>query len=226
MKPASICLLLILAAVVLSPLEVKAGTAQERAGELVQWRENCNDPDPDLRLAYIENAISSGDVSIQRICIRCAVESDNADIKNLGLRAAIASLKQITFTVELPVEMQAKLQRAGDNKDEIQSVIDKNRNEFSGYNTIKNGLSFIITEATVPSSQSIWFSLAKQSSKNDDFKGTATITGDRINWVGRSSIDRNSYESSISLKLEAGGVLKGTYQPSSGPVYPITAKLW
>ncbi|MEW7009646.1 hypothetical protein [Lentilitoribacter sp. EG35] len=80
-------------------------SAEERAGELKNWREQCNHPDPDLRLAYLEAALETNDASINRICVRLALKSDNADLRNLGLRAAIASFDQITFEVDMPLEL-------------------------------------------------------------------------------------------------------------------------
>lgn len=217
--------MLILTAVV-TPLNSNAKTAEERAGELVKWREQCNDPDPDLRLAYIESAIASGDELIQRTCTRLAVESDNTDIKNLGLRAVIASRKQITFTVELPKDIQNALNKAGNNKDEINKITKENMDIFKGYNSIRNGLTFIISESDLHSAQSVWHSLAMLSSKDDNYKGTTTITGNRLIWSGRSLIDSQDQTGSLALTLEPGGILTGFYQPKYGPLYPISAKLW
>lgn len=67
-----------------------AQDAAERAGQLKTWREQCSDPDPDLRLAYIEAAIASGDAAVMRICVRQSLESDDADIRNLGQSPAPA----------------------------------------------------------------------------------------------------------------------------------------
>ncbi|MDD4702166.1 MAG: hypothetical protein PHI96_08095, partial [Desulfovibrio sp.] len=90
--------------------------AQDRAGELQTWREQCADPDPDLRLAYLENAIANGDVSVLRICIRLALQSDNADIRNLGLRAAITATPRITFMPTMPKALEQAYKRTGDNE--------------------------------------------------------------------------------------------------------------
>ena len=88
-----------------SPAQPTRENADERAGQLKTWRQQCADPDVDLRSAYIEAAIASKDVVVVRICVRLALESNDADIRNLGLRAAIASISQLTFAVTIPPEL-------------------------------------------------------------------------------------------------------------------------
>lgn len=226
MKSSYIYLLFALA-IVVGPstlVQAQATNPQERAGELVQWREHCNDPDPDLRLAYIENAISTNDVSIKRICVRLAAESDNADIRNLGLRAAIASLNQITFSVEMPRLLQDALKKAGNreglNDGRLNSIYDR-------YEIVKNGIPMVVVDAAVPSSTSIWYPLTDRDKKDDRFKGTATIRGDQILWVGSIALGGgSSSEATINVKLERGGELKGFFQYHDSPLFPVSAKLW
>lgn len=215
----------LITAVVSSPLvQAQTTNPQERAGELVQWREHCNDPDPDLRLAYIESAVSTGDVSIKRICVRNAAESDNSDIRNLGLRAAIASLNQITFSVEMPRMLQDALKKAG-NKDGLKDS--RLVSIYERYELVKNGIPMVIEDASVPSSTSTWFPLTDRGKKDERFKGTATIRGDQIVWVGQIALGGgSSSEATINVKLDRGGELKGSFQYHDSPIFPVDARLW
>ena len=111
---------------------------QARAASLQTWREQCSDPDPDLRLAYVESAIANKDASVQRICIRLALQSDNSDIRNLGLRAAIAATQQITFMPTMPKSLEAELRKGADDENFMRKV--KETYASRVYETTQNGL--------------------------------------------------------------------------------------
>lgn len=199
-----------------------AGTAIERAGELKIWREQCDDPDPDLRLAYIEQAIESRDVSIQRICIRSALESNNADIKNLGLRAAIASLERITFMVEMPSHLKGAYEKAGNDNKKLQEI---NRTSIThDYKIIQNGLTFIIEGASLSGGGSVWYPLGGRATKNEAYSGKAVIVGDKIDWSGLTELSRNK-KCRLSVDLSAGGLLKGFFQCGKLSPFPVAVKL-
>jgi hypothetical protein len=204
--------------------QASAQTVAERAGELKTWREQCNDPDPDLRLAYVEAALATGDASIQRICIRIALESGNADIRNLGLRAAIARLDQITFAVEIPAELKAAYDEAGNDRKKLDKI---ERASWSArnYATIQNGLTFILEDASVTSSSSSWYPLGGVAEKSENYQGKAVITGDAIDWVGNASLGR-SWKCRLHVVLAAGGILEGKLQCANHVAFPVSAKLF
>lgn len=215
----SICTL----ALMFSAVQASAQTVAERAGELKIWREQCNDPDPDLRLAYIEAALATGDASIQRICIRIALDSGNADIRNLGLRAAIARLEQITFAVEMPAELKAAYDEAGDDRKKL----DKIEKTYAARNhaTIQNGLTFILEGASIESTSSQWYPLGGVAEKNERFQGNAVITGDAIDWVGNARLER-SWKCQLHVVLSAGGILEGKFQCAGRSAFPVSANLF
>jgi len=97
-----------------------AQNANDRAGDIKLWRDQCNDSDPDLRTAYVEEAIATKGTTIKRICVRLAMESSDDDVRNLGLRAAIAMLKEISFKVEIQPELQQYISDAGDDKKKLE----------------------------------------------------------------------------------------------------------
>lgn len=198
-----------------------AESAEERAGELKMWRQQCADSDVDLRTAYIEKAIASEDVAIIRICVRLALESSDADIRNLGLRAAIASISQLTFAATMPPQLAQAYEEAGDDERALQKV--------EGYyitrifRTIKNGLVFEIKKADVTAGTSIWYPLAGLAQASDRYKGQATVIGDRVSWVG--SADLSGGDCSFQVELTEGAILTGQFQCNDYWKVPISAPL-
>ncbi|NEK17161.1 hypothetical protein [Rhizobium leguminosarum] len=198
-----------------------AQDATNRAGELKSWREQCNDPDPDLRLAYIEKAIDGGDVSVKRICIRLALESDNADIRNLGLRAAISSVPSVSFAVQIPGELEAATKAAGDDEKKLAEIARWYVSQ--DFTRLRNGLVFEIDGAAVSNGESVWYPLAGLSQRNDKYRGKTTVVGSELNWTGRASLAQP--ECSLNAKLLSDNTLSGTFQCGVEPSFPVTAKL-
>nr|WP_321467676.1 hypothetical protein [uncultured Desulfobulbus sp.] len=192
-----------------------------RAAEIKSWRDQCNDPDYDLRLAYLEQAIATKDVTIQRLCIKAALESDNAEVKNLGLRAALASTDKIFFSASLPVQIEKELSLAGNNEDKVKRV--QERWEYRGYQWIKQGFSFFIQSASIANGESEWYPLVKNSVPRD--KTTkANIIGNQIRWSGEMDFD-NNWDCDLNVELSPGSMLTGKLQCRDMEPYPITAKL-
>ncbi len=203
----------------------QVGNAQTRAGELQTWREQCSDPNPDLQLAYIEGAIESGDVSVQRICIRQALESDNADVRNLGLRAALAATQQITFFTEMPKGLAAAYKAAGDDEQKLKKIADTTTDRI--YRPIRNGMIVIVESAAIEKGQSTWFVLCENSKAVDYYSGKALVTGDNINWIGDIKIlgGNTSKKCTMAVSALAGGKLQGVLDCEDAEPFAISADL-
>lgn len=173
-----------------------ASNVQARAGAVQTWREQCADPDPDLRLAYIESAIASNDASVQRICIRLALQSDNADIRNLGLRAALVSVPQITFATTMPRSLENDLKHAAGDEKKLNNIY--NGRTYRLYNGVKGGLSMRSDKNEFEKNNFIWNSLAENSEVRNDFSGKAVIVGSKISWTGKV---RASYEYNCTINV-------------------------
>lgn len=189
--------------------------ARERAGEIKAWREQCSHPDPDLRLAYLEAALELDDASIERICVRLALQSDNADIRNLGLRAAIASFEQLTFDVEIPPQLAAAIEEGKDVHDWYIA---------RDYTHIRNGVTFEIKKADVTKGQSIWFPFGSRSNAHDSYQGMATVVGETIRWTGSMYLARE-WPCTLDVTLNDQGRLEGEMQCSNHWPYPVSASL-
>lgn len=198
-----------------------AQDATERAGALKAWREQCSDPDTDLRMAYLEAAIATDDVAVIRICVRQSLESDDADIRNLGLRAALASIDQLTFEVTMPPELAAAYKKAGSDEDQLRKMGDWY--VVRDWASLSTGLTVAVDGAEVATGKSIWSPLVNRSAKSDRNSGKATVIGDKVNWTGSAYLSKT--ECRFNLGLVEGGVLEGTFQCADLWAFPVSATL-
>ncbi|MFC0009348.1 hypothetical protein [Devosia nitrariae] len=198
-----------------------AQTAVERASELKTWREQCSDPDADLRAAYVEAAIASGDMAIMRVCVRQSLESDNADIRNLGLRAAIASTDQLLFEVEIPAALAEALDKAGNDKDELNEIGRWHVTQM--WNIMRTGLVFVISDADITSGASEWLPLAQMTAPHRNYTGKASVIGDRVTWVGSARLPVTDCR--LNLGLVSGPMLEGTFQCANVEPFTVRAPL-
>lgn len=212
---------LLIAATLLAATGAHAQTAADRAGELKVWRQQCSDPDTDLRIAYIEAALETKDTSIIRICARQSLESDDSDTRNLGLRAALASMEQIRFEVQMPELLASALEEAGDDEDKLSEIgrwyI---RKDWQGLQT---GLVFEIDKADMTKGTAVWYPLVNRSERYDRNVGKVAITGDAVTWVGAANLSTG--DCTLTATLVAGPALEGEFLCSQGEPFPVTAKL-
>lgn len=198
-----------------------AQTAVERASELKTWREQCSDPDADLRTAYVEAAIASQDVAIMRACVRQSLESDNADIRNLGLRAAIAATDQLLFEVTMPASLAEALDKAGDDEGELRQI--NGSYVMQMWNVMQTGLVFVVSDADITSGASQWLPLVQLTAPSDRYSGKASVIGDRVTWVGSARLPADDCH--LNLALVPGPMLEGTFQCSNVDPFTVRAPL-
>ena len=199
-----------------------AQQAQDRAGDLKLWREKCSEPDVDLRIGHIEMALETQDMSVIRICTKKALESTDADIRNLGLRTVIANLTHLTFKPEMPVELANAYKKAGSNEKDLKTINGYYITRL--YRHIETVLTFEIEGGTVSSAQSTWYPLGGISERSDSYKGTAAIIGDEINWAGEAHLGTR-YTCRLSVKLDSGPALAGHLHCNDYWKIPVRAPL-
>lgn len=204
------------------PVEVMANSPQERAVAIKTWRAQCNDPDPDLRLAYLEAALETNDNTIIRTCARLALNSDNSDLRNLGLRAILASKEQINFEVTQPIEITKAIEDAGDDEDKLREI--GNWYTSRAYRKIRNGMTYIVEKAKTSSSSAHWTAIGGRSSAHKDFRGKAIIVGDRVTWTGKAELD--SYQNcQLNVVLGSGAKLSGSLICDNLHSFPVHVDL-
>jgi hypothetical protein len=196
-------------------------TVQDKAGVLKTWREQCSEADPDLVLSFLQSALETGDTAIIRICLKQAGESDNDDVANLALRAAIASMPRIAFDVEPPAKLAKMIERAGDD-DAKQANVERTY-EKQIWNSIQTGLIFEITDADIKSGSAKWFAMPEMTKAKDPWSGKVVITGDRLTWQGQANLSPGNCF--VKVALTKGFELKGTFQCGKTMPFTIHANL-
>lgn len=207
--------------IALSMPVIVAEDATERAGALKTWRDQCNDPDTDLRTAYIEAALATKDTAVIRICVRQSLESDDADIRNLGLRAAIGSIDQLHFDVTMPDILSKALEEADGDAEKLREI---NRWYIAhDWDRLHAGLVFAVRSEDVSIGVSTWMPMVNRTKPSEKYSGTTTIIGDRLTWVG--SADLSASECHMSLVLSDGATLEGTWQCGNLAAFTLSAAL-
>jgi hypothetical protein len=200
-----------------------AQSAAEGAAEIKVWREQCDDSDVDVRQAHISHALKTAPTVVKRICVRQALESDNADIRNLGLRAAISMLPRLMFAVAEPeVLVRGKAEAARDPR--------KMRDYQGWYATrdfgaIGSGLVFEIDSAELERGVSKWYPLVDLSSRNERYAGQANIVGNQLNWIGSANMPSNQVACQLNVALGTGATLRGVFKCGRSEPFAVSAKL-
>jgi hypothetical protein len=76
-----------------------ADSAADRREALAQVRERMGDPDPLMRLAYLEQLGTSQDQTAILLALRYALASDDADLRALALRLYMGNAKSLDLKV-------------------------------------------------------------------------------------------------------------------------------
>src|ERR1700728_4808787 len=97
-------------------------SSQARQEELAKVQELLSDPDPNARLANMEEIVKSGDATRLQVALRIVFHSDDPNMRALGLRAYIASLHELTFDIELPAQAQRQYDDAQADDDKMKAL--------------------------------------------------------------------------------------------------------
>jgi hypothetical protein len=85
---------------------------EAKRAELQQIREQLSDPDADRRAAAMMVIVESGDASKIQFALRIALTSDDAFLRNIGFRAYLATVQQLSFDVQSPPDIQRQVDAA------------------------------------------------------------------------------------------------------------------
>ncbi|KIX11843.1 hypothetical protein [Dethiosulfatarculus sandiegensis] len=225
MKHTALMLLVTVCVTALSLQGSYAADATNRAASLKTWRTQCSDPDPDMQIGYLEEAIALKDESILRICLRQTLNSDNADTRNLALRTAISARNRIIFETTMPAELTNAYKKAEKDK--------RKKKEVDGsptarlYSVISNGLIFDIQNAELGSNRSLWFPIAGNTKADDRFSGRADVVGTKVIWTGEIAYTGGQYTTcDLQIKLVRGSRLEGTLKCEGMWTIPVRAPLF
>lgn len=203
---------------------VFAQSAKDRAVQIKEWREKCNDPDPDLRLANLESAIATNDRTVMRTCVRQALSSDNADMRNLGLRAALAMNERLTFKMTLPDKVAKAIAQAGGNDKRLLKVRRAHTYTISPFDSIGGVFTFVTKNSEISSPNSEWSTLGLNSDVRPDMSAVLTVSGSQVSGTGKvlHSGDNNL---KMLLRLNSRSELVGTVDFGRSEPIPVVVKL-
>lgn len=168
--------------------------ATSLAAELQSWRDACSDPNPDLVIGYLADAMATENIDVRKACVRQVLVSDNVDVQNAALRVIIANLPVIRFRLGELVKG-----RAGGRADEI-------------ITSLQHGLIFHGSDGNASSGTAQWMPLVRNATPVEGTIGTVTVFGSSIQWAGKCYYDdRNLFDCQLSADLVEGGTLTGTF---------------
>jgi hypothetical protein len=150
-----------------------AETAADRREELAQVRERMGDPDPLMRLAYLEELAASQDQTAILLALRYALASDDADLRALATRLYLANTNSLDLKVLTPARLQ---QLAGDPEERKKLNNRLVSLMASGY------LRFRIADFDFKTSSFNVFAMDGLNAPNDKYAGPGQVRGATVSF--------------------------------------------
>ncbi|MFW8595538.1 hypothetical protein [Cribrihabitans neustonicus] len=175
--------------------------AQSIAAALQSWRDACGDPNPDLVIGYLSDAVATNNIDIRKACMRQVFASDNVDLRNAALRIVIAALPRIRFRVGKP-------ERPGPL-----------------YPNIQTGFVFQAANGDAGAGTATWYTTFSNREPEDEYSGTVAVLGPGIVWEGPVKWGSASYKCQLSADLAERSQLVGLVHCGNLGTYPISAEL-
>ena len=208
------------AALAVSLAPAIAQSAEDRATTLRDWRINCADEDPDIRLIYLEDAISSQGGTIARVCIRSGLKSHDAETRALALRGALTLTDTLSLPFDMPMDYENALNETGGDEDALEELEKTWRDALKPYEGWGGMLTFKAEDVDLFSTSSDW-TLKMYSGRFDERQApvTAMATGDGLR------IDGVYYGNPVVVNLSIGpnGTLTGDMMFDGEGPFPIVA---
>lgn len=184
------------------PVQTRAqSNAQSIAAALQSWRDACGDPNPDLVIGYLADAVATNNINIRKACMRQVFASDNADLRNAALRIAIAALPRLRFRVEKP-------ERPGNL-----------------YESVQTGLVFQAANGDAGAGTATWYTTISNLEPDEEYSGTVAVLGPGIVWEGPVKWGSGTYKCQLSADLAERSRLNGTLHCGNLGTYQVAAEL-
>ncbi|MGB7270818.1 MAG: hypothetical protein WBC90_15000 [Albidovulum sp.] len=195
-------------------LVLAAGAAQAQssassvAANMQSWRDACGDPNPDLALGYLIEAVATNSIDVRKACLRQVLASDNVDLRSSALRVIIASLPVIRFRLKEP-DAAAKM----------------SNNDTWLQQSIVTGLVFRAANGSAETGTATWYPLIAKPEPDEELKGTVTVLGSGVIWAGRVQYSNIRDDCKLVAELGADTLLEGHFQCGIGNTFPVFANL-
>src|ERR1700728_108270 len=187
-------------------------SSQARQEELAKVQEMLSDPDPNARLANMEDIVNSGDPTRLQLALRIVFHSDDQNMRALGVRAYIATLHEITFEIQLPAQIQHQYDEAQGDGDKMDALVKQ-------YPYLKPFASIGFRVHLVFSNYVMAKSTGVLTEPRRNAPGTFTVSGDRVNGSFDAALSSLGYSAcNIEFRPTVDMLLRGTLtcEPAAG----------
>lgn len=199
-------------AAVLATAPVLTAFAQTNAASVAAalqgWRDACSDPNPDLAIGYLGDAMATGNIDVRKACLRQVLASDNVDVQSAALRVIITHIPVIRFRVGELIEG-----RAGGRGDEIVTAL-------------QHGLVFYGSNGNLANGTAQWMPLLRNTVPVDQSSGIVTVFGSSIHWAGQCYYSKDElFDCQLSADMAEGGIVNGLFRVWDLK-FPVSANLF
>lgn len=178
--------------------------AETIAATLQSWRDACSDPNPDLALGYLMDAVATGSVDVRKACLRQVLLSDNADLQNSALRVLMTSLPVVRFRMT----------------EEIRPANSRIAHLIA---SLRTGLLFQVSDGNTQAGTATWRPAIDTPQPGEEATGTMTVFGSDVHWAGMATYYGKTYPCSLTVSLVEGQRLAGTLVCESSAPIPVEA---
>lgn len=159
-------------------------------------QEMLSDPDPNARLANMEEIVRSADTTRLQLALKIVFHSDDQNMRALGVRAYIANLNELTFDIQLPPEVQRQYDDAQGDGDKMSALVKQH--------------PYVDPLATVGLRMRLLFS------KYEMTKNTGVLADPRMNAIpGSFSISGDKVTGNFSARFYGGRACSLTFRPNA-----------
>jgi hypothetical protein len=209
------------------PLVAKAESAAERREALAQISEKLNDPDPFMRLAYMEEILGSGRAADTQIAVKMALSSADPELQSAGLRAYLASVRDLRLEISLPSEIQKELDEAAGNRKKERDVWRNHQMVMRYWNGLGRRLTLSVVDADYASGRFKVFTQNNLTEPSEKFSGAGSVVGSRVVVNTNVSVRRPATDPcSVDLSVGEGLILRGEMSCSGAPPLQVSMEMY
>lgn len=188
-----------------------AQTAADRREQLAQIREQMGDPDPLMRLAYLEELAASQDQTATMVALRYAMASDDADLRALATRLYMANTTSLDLKVLVPEAVQQLAADPQERKKLNKSLVSL---MASGY------LRFRVQDFDFKTAGFKVFAMDGLNAPNEKFAGPGQVRGATVSFSTKVYGLSGQPRCTVNLQPTADLELAGEAACESGVEHP------
>ena len=197
-------------------------SASERREQLAKLNEGLNAADPLKRLATLDEVLHGNDMLARQLAIETAFGSSDATMRNYAALLMVSKTQIMNLELSMPPEVQARLDKAGDDASAKARVQSEYRWLFALLGGGGRHMTFQLHDFNPDTGQ---FKVTCQGIPKDDPTAVGQLSGGSLSFRAVCSLP-NYYEGecAASLQLGAQGVFAGTLSCTQVPL-PVAATL-